>query len=246
MFWCSVWAGFALLILGIPAVSATTIGAVLGDDVPLSGTSTGGGDVYLFLTGPNLASGGVGLDRLSPVVTGSTSSFTVVSADKDNKWHYRWNTAGLSLDPGVYTLYASDTPAAKGDLDARNAVYGTVGISLHSPGLTLDTGGTLVIRASVDDAQVVINGEDVGKTPLNLSGVGSGEYTVSVNASGYERWSGTAMVKNNEKTEIDAVLIPLATTEETPPSTIPTTTPTAAPLLPGAFCALVLLALRKR
>jgi len=249
LFWCSLWAVFALLLLGIPAVSAATIEAVLGDDVPLSGTSTGGGDIYLFLTGPNLASGGVSLDRLSPVATGSKSSFTVVSTGDDNRWQYRWNTAGLALDPGVYTLYASDTPAAKGDLGARNAVYGTVGISLRSPGLTLDTGGTLVIRASVDGAQVVINGEDVGNAPLTLNGVRSGEYMVSVNASGYERWSVTAVVKNNETTEINAGLLPLATTTETTAETTPTTpatTPAAAPLLPVAFCALVLFALGKR
>jgi hypothetical protein len=245
-FGCLVWVIFALLLLGIPAVSAATIEAVLGDDVPLSGTSTGGGDVYLFLTGPNLAAGGVSLDRLSPVATGSKSSFTVVSTGDDNRWNYRWKTAGLALDPGVYTLYASDTPAARGDLGARNAVYGTVGISLRSPGLMLETGGALAISASVDGARVVVNGEDVGAAPLTLSGVRSGEYQVSINASGYEPWSGTAVVKNNGTTEINADLIPLATAAETTPPTVPSTTPAAAPLLPAALLSLILAALRKR
>lgn len=245
LFRCTVWTIVALFLLGTPAVSAATIEAVLGEDIPLSGTSTGGGDVYLFLTGPNLPAGGVSLDRLAPVATGSKSSFTVVSTGDDNRWNYRWKTAGLALDPGVYTLYASDTPAARGDLGARNAVYGTVGISLRSPGLTLDTGGTLAIGASVDGARVAVNGEEIGAAPLTLKGLGPGEYRVGVNASGYEPWSGVAVVNENGTTEISADLIPLTTVETTVPTT-PATTPAAASLLPAAFIPLILLALRKR
>jgi hypothetical protein len=110
----------------------------------------------------------------------------------------------------------------------------------------LDTRGALAISASVDGARVVVNGEDVGAAPLTLFGIRSGEYQVSINASGYEPWSGTAVVKNNATTEINADLIPLATAAETTPPTVPSTTPAAAPLLPAALLSLILAALRKR
>ncbi|WP_165394787.1 PEGA domain-containing protein [Methanofollis fontis] len=233
-----------LLLVAVSTVSAATIEAFIGEDVPLSGTATGGGDVYLFLTGPNLAQDGVNLDRLTPVSTGSTSSFTVVSTDSENRWHYTWHTAGLGLDPAVYTLYASDTPAARSDLGSSGAVYGTVGISLRSPGLTLDTGGKLVITASVEGATVTINGEEVGTTPLTLDGVRAGEYTVTVAAAGYAPWTGSVIVENGGTAQVSAVLAPL-TTPETPTATtaVPTTPQQASPLLPAAVAAVAALGL---
>lgn len=248
----AAWAVLALLVLAAPAVSAATVMAVLGEDVPLSGISTGGGNVYLFLTGPNLADGGVNLGTLSPVVTGTASSFTVASTDDNGRWNYTWKTAGLSLDPGVYTLYASDTPAGRNDLSSSNAVYGTTGISLSSPGLTLDTSGTLVVQSSVEGAEIFMNGEYVGTAPGSIGGLVPGEYTVKINATGYMPWTGTVTIEQNKTTDLMVSLSPLTTTtvETTEPTTAPTTTttPTAAPLLPAALGALALLALvlRKR
>ena len=62
-------AGIALLFRMTMPVSATT-SAVIRETVHLSGKGGGYNERYLFLTGPNLAPGGVRLDRVaSPVAS---------------------------------------------------------------------------------------------------------------------------------------------------------------------------------
>lgn len=127
----------ALLLL--LALVTLTDGAVLGEEVALTGTAPAGETVYLFFTGPNLPSGGVDLVNLDRVETDRPETFTTVTAGDDGRWRYRWKTAGLGIDPGTYTVYASDRPAARDDLGKDRAAYSTLAVTLQRPGLVIDT-----------------------------------------------------------------------------------------------------------
>lgn len=124
----------ALLLL---ALVALTDGAVLGEEVALTGTAPAGETVYLFFTGPNLPAGGVDLVHLDEVETDKPETFTTVTAGDDGRWRYRWKTAGLGIDPGTYTVYASDRPAAHDDLGKSGAAYSTLAVTLQRPGLVI-------------------------------------------------------------------------------------------------------------
>ncbi|QYZ78296.1 hypothetical protein E2N92_02040 [Methanofollis formosanus] len=127
-------------LLLISLVAAVAAGAVMGEEVELMGTATEGETVYLFFTGPNLPAGGVNLENAATVETGNPDTFTTVTADDKGRWRYRWKTAGLGIDPGTYTVYASDHPAARDDLSASGAVYSMLSVTLRRPGLFLETG----------------------------------------------------------------------------------------------------------
>ncbi|MDD1729222.1 MAG: DUF3821 domain-containing protein, partial [Methanospirillum sp.] len=73
----------------------------IGEEVRLSGQNSESCDTYLFITGPNLPSGGGRLDRPRQAVrNGDPSSFTVVSGDCET-WDYRLHTGELGLDAGT-------------------------------------------------------------------------------------------------------------------------------------------------
>jgi len=140
-----------IALVFIPAFSAA-LSVPLGDEIPLTGTSTGSQTVYLFLTGPNLPANGVRLSDGAPVVTGSSSSFTRVDVLTDNTWRYEWDTGALGgmIDVGSYVVYVVGEPAGKEDLAGKE--YATVSVSLTKPSIsvvtaspTLTTTGTIEI-----------------------------------------------------------------------------------------------------
>ena len=140
-----------IALVFIPAFSAA-LSVPLGDEIPLTGTSTGSQTVFLFLTGPNLPANGVRLSDGAPVVTGSSSSFTRVDVLTDNTWRYEWDTGGLGgmIDVGSYVVYVVGEPAGKEDLAGKE--YATVSVSLTKPSIsvvtaspTLTTTGTIEI-----------------------------------------------------------------------------------------------------
>jgi hypothetical protein len=123
-----------LLLAALPlCVAAASISALQGEDIPLGGTSSGSTVVYLFLAGPNLPEGGIGLDGGAPVMTGVPGSFTQVSVNTDGSWAYTWRTADLGrvLDPGAYVMYIAQEPRSKPDLD--DTPYATQAISIGIP-----------------------------------------------------------------------------------------------------------------
>ena len=127
-----------IALVFIPAFSAA-LSVPLGDEIPLTGTSTGSQTVSLFLTGPNLPANGVRLSDGAPVVTGSSSSFTRVDVLTDNTWRYEWDTGGLGgmIDVGSYVVYVVGEPAGKEDLAGKE--YATVSVSLTKPSISVVT-----------------------------------------------------------------------------------------------------------
>lgn len=101
----------------------------VGQEVKLTGTNTDSDTTYLFLTGANLNSNGVGLD--------GSGSFTRVQVLTDNTWPYTRDTGGSGLDTGSYTIYAVGSMSDKSQL--AGAQYATISIQLMKPGLSVGT-----------------------------------------------------------------------------------------------------------
>ena len=84
------------------------------DTVTFSGTNTGSGTTYLFITGPNLKSNGAQIQSIhpfqSPVIDGDASTFLAARVGPDNTWSYTWDTHNVMIDSGSYTVYAASSP----------------------------------------------------------------------------------------------------------------------------------------
>ena len=84
------------------------------DTVTLSGTNTGSGTTYLFITGPNLKPNGAQIQSIhpfqSPVIDDDASTFQAARVGPDNTWAYTWDTHNVMIDSGMYTVYAASTP----------------------------------------------------------------------------------------------------------------------------------------
>lgn len=173
-----VLAGIAIFFWMAMPVSAGT-SAVIGETVQLSGKGGGYDEMYLFLTGPNLAPGGVRLDSvMSPVVSGTPSSFTRASVS-DGVWEYDWNTGrmGGTLDAGTYLVWVSPEPLDRNDV--LGTPYATIGVTLTRPGLTAEISGengredalegdaTTAMKSPDDSAE-----ETLSHSAVHLSGDG--------------------------------------------------------------------------
>lgn len=94
------------------------------DTVTFSGTNTGSGITYLFLTGPNLKPDGAQIQSIhpfqSPVIDGDASTFLAARVGPDNTWSYTWDTHNVMIDSGTYTVYAASTPR---DLSHINSTH---------------------------------------------------------------------------------------------------------------------------
>ncbi|WP_292489763.1 MEMAR_RS02690 family S-layer glycoprotein [Methanoculleus sp. 10] len=132
------------------SVTVTTSGTgtyYIGEEITLSGTCTEGDKVYLFLTGPNLATDGVTLTTLDKVSTTNEASFKdTADVNADDTWSKKWNTGDIkkSIDAGGYTIYAVSTNVSKADLS--DAKYATASVNLRSGFITATTSGATVAR----------------------------------------------------------------------------------------------------
>jgi len=146
-------------------VTITTAGTgncYIGEDIVLFGTCTDSNQVYLFLTSQNLSSNGVNLlDVVNAVVDGNPATFTMVDVEVDDTWSFRWNTAGLPLDAGSYTVYAVTKPRGKNNL--AEARYATTSIQLRFPIITATASGATVAKGD----GLVISGVATGN-PANV------------------------------------------------------------------------------
>lgn len=137
----------------------------IGEEIIISGTNTDSDDTWLFITGPNLKSKGAPItDPKDGVVTGGTldsnaaaGSWASENVETDDTWEYKWNTAGVNLDAGTYTIYAVTTPTNKDDLGANDAIYSTASIVIKKPFVTATTSSATVAKG--DDLYITGNAE---------------------------------------------------------------------------------------
>jgi hypothetical protein len=231
----------------IPPSAGQNVSVPIGDTLPLSGSAPGADTIYLYLTGPNLPPNGVKLDDISvPVITGVPSTFVQVPVSADDTWEYSWNTRtqGGVLDAGIYTVYAVTSPTGRLDLTGRDS-YAIITVQLTPPTLTAGFGGSLTIISEPSGGRVRVDGVTEGATPLELTNVTAGEYTVEITKEGYVPATVNTTVQEGENTTVMQTLVPESPpvpsiSAGTPPSTsVPVTAvPTASISFP--FLALIL------
>lgn len=196
-----------LLISG--ASAAPGIQASMGDVIPLSGYSYSGQTVYLFLTGPNLPVNGVALNDISK--RADEGGFTRVQVDGDDHWSYKWGTANVGgrLDEGTYTIWVVSGPNDRSRLS--EADYSTISVTLGSPSISVDTPvlpGAMDLRSIPDGASVMMEEKYRGKTPLTLSDITPGMYTVTFSQFGYQKFIARVPVQAGKISEVTATLAP--------------------------------------
>jgi hypothetical protein len=134
----------------------------IGEEVTLSGTSTAGEKVYLFMNGPSLGDGsGVNLTDISKWSSAGISGFVEVPVESDDTWEYTWDTGDIKggvLGDSIYTIYAVALPRAKDNLS--DTAYATFSVNLRKPGFwgsissaSIRQGDDLYIRGSATGSQ---------------------------------------------------------------------------------------------
>jgi len=223
----SLFLAFILVFWSLPAVvTAADIYATIGDTIPLNGTALVTDTVYMFMTGPGVPANGARMDNSNAaVVTGDPSTFTQVPVN-DDTWTYTWNTGRVSggLAEGLYTVYVATQPAAANDLSGVQ--YSDVQIQLS----TAVTTGTLVVSSSPINAQVSLDGKYMGNTPLTLTDLAPGDYTILLELQGYQNNEGRAGVIAGQTATYSVTLEPVQTTVTSAPTSPPAT---SSPAIPG-------------
>lgn len=135
---------------------------VLDDRVILSGTNTNSDYTYLFLTGPNLdQEGSILTNPYKAAVTGNDKTFTKVEVNDDGTWEYWFDTEGIGIDAGTYTIYAVTEPKNKADLSG--GVFDTVSIAMKR-------------RGSVSNTETTPTATEVMDSPITVDVLGDGSY----------------------------------------------------------------------
>ena len=187
----------------------------IGDEIKLTGTNTDSTDVFLFITGQNLAENGI-LVKALPDKVAAKENGQPVAVKTDNTWEYKWDTSKIALDTGAYTIYAtsrltngkSSEPALINSAAAQNygtlmtvggtsgyyavklsdSEYATVSVNLKQPFLSAVPSGTIVAKGD----KIYIRGTAEGNpSALNIFIFGPNffePYSVSVEDDGsYEK-----------------------------------------------------------
>ena len=177
---------------------------LLGQEIQLSGVNLESDTVYLFITGPGIATEGAPLHNPQGSVVGG--GWTTIGVLNDNTWAYVWKTAPLDIDAGTYTIYAVSEPRATTNLAGSS--YGNISVKLSIPFVTASVvpsiilpGQTISVYGDVESKPssgvvVWILGENflsISTEPVNndgtyeyniseavTSGMASGEYFVIV------------------------------------------------------------------
>ena len=118
----------------------------IGEEITFSGTNTDSDTVYLFVTGPNLASkDGVKADAPSTkTVTDNATTFKTVAVESDDTWEWKFDTQGYAVDAGTYTYYA--VTAAKNRANLADAQYATISVVLRKGFVSSSASSTTVAK----------------------------------------------------------------------------------------------------
>jgi hypothetical protein len=206
-----------MLALFSGGIAAGVTQTYLGDIVKLSGYSYGD-TVYLFLTGPNLPVNGVALDNINRLA--DQGGATPVDVNADGHWSYDWDTgsAGGTLDAGAYTVWVADRRTDRSHLSTAD--YSTIAISLSVPSLNAGVSdgsgtseplppGSIEFNAVPDGTSVIVNNAYKGMTPLTVSNLSPGLYTITLSHFRYAALSVPVIVRAGSVSEVNATLVAL-------------------------------------
>jgi hypothetical protein len=135
-------------IITTAAGADVSIEGYLGETITLHGVSYVGGNVYLFLTGPNLPANGVTLTDISQ--RADQGQFTVVPVDSNQEWSYKWQTSRIEpdLEYGTYIVYVTNEQADLSHLGGTSS-YKTLSVFLKDPGtskVSVNSGNSYTLR----------------------------------------------------------------------------------------------------
>jgi len=140
----------------------------LGEEIKFSGTNTETQTTYLFITGPNLKTGGSSISSANPrsvaVTNNDPTSFQTASVLGDNTWSWKWGTSTVALDAGTYTIYAVATPNNAADQNLQNAAFGTVSIIIKKPFVSATASQSTVAQGD----KIFISGTAEGQPTLGV------------------------------------------------------------------------------
>ena len=101
----------------------------------------------------------------------------------------------------------------KSTVDVPEAETRTVSATLNP--MPSSTTGWVYVSSSPGGASVTLDGKAAGQTPvsgsLKLNTVAAGEHTVTLERSGYQRYTATTSVSPNTVSEVSAILVPEST-----------------------------------
>ncbi len=125
----------------------------VGDEITLSGTSTGGDKIYLYIKGTNKKIASLGVAPVPAPAYNPAGGYlnvlggaTYVTVKSDDTWEKKFSLPG-GFDSGTYTIYASSTlissdiPEFTNDVDAA-----TLSLALKQPFLTATAESSVVAQ----------------------------------------------------------------------------------------------------
>ena len=153
------------------------------------------------------------------------------------------------LTPGVYTIvlkdpqmedYSASIPVIAGQITPVN-------VTLKAPAIPSGVNGTLLVSSSPAGAQIFLNNQFVGITPVTLSAVAPGEYALILKMDGYSDYSNRVQIGAGLSTTAVINLTPVVSAPSQvptqPPVPVPTETRSPLPftLIPAALAAALIL-----
>lgn len=149
---------------------------------------------------------------------------------------------------GITPLEISEVPFGKYALQLKLKGYKDQqqDVELNADNATLDVPvtleksapaiGTLVIESSPDGAFIVISNKVVGVTPKTLANTKAGKYNITLKKDGYQDYTGTVRVKQDQTAKMNAALTQIPKVVVSPPP--PPVKPKEPGLKPGTLVAL--------
>ncbi len=67
--------------------------------------------------------------------------------------------------------------------------------------------GSVIVMSEPSNAMVIVNGNEIGNTPVNLTDLEPGKHLVEISMDGYENWTENIEVSANKENQITAVLL---------------------------------------
>jgi hypothetical protein len=213
LFVCGVAVGVASVIVLIPRVpSVMTLVMRLGgavpalDDVPSSAAKVPEAPIVLAASLPAGASWAADVrpTTAAPISRAEVRQIPVTAAG-------RWPVARPAPAPGsdraggTVGRRSSAPSRADGSVPARRPP------AASRPAAASQFLGSLAVRSSPPGAQVFVNGVSVGVTPLVLSSMPVGSRAVRVELGGHQRWSSAVRIVADERTLVEARLLPSST-----------------------------------
>ncbi len=187
--------------------SGSIIGVILDDNgQPL----IGGAEISLPESGKKVVSDAIGFFRFDNVPTGVYAiRYTLpdgrVGADNISVANDQITLLSLSTENAQEAVTAkSSRPQASTQTGRNNAARNVPPVPDEKKQVASQPTGNkkeysaLKLRANVDDAKLIVNGETLGMGNMTYKKLGPGKHKVKVSKSGYKAWTGTISLNPNE------------------------------------------------